>query len=79
MPATATRKRHFQDGQLTLWSQADETIASQYGTLDYLEWCCREADRIGCAYVQCNGSPDRVALFLGVQPASPKVLYIGRR
>ena len=33
--------------QFSVWSSETENLHSQYGFVTYLEWCKREADRVG--------------------------------
>lgn len=70
-----------EEGQITFWSEFQEPLKSEYGTLPYKEWCAREANRIasiGPCYVRRNGSA-RCAVFLGACPARlrAKLLHVG--
>lgn len=33
--------------QLTMWDNPTSRLNSQYGNIGYLDWCQREAERIG--------------------------------
>lgn len=67
-------------GELTEWAHWSEHVGgSQYGNPTYIEWCCREADRISRhgvqAYVKMNGG-DRIVLKRGNPLADSGVIYV---